>query len=288
MSNRPAPQFRPRRSKPSGGRRRKWLIPAAVVAALLIFAAAGTFIGLAVTGGGDDSPGAGAATPSNVSQSTGGTDGGEDRLLNAPAVGLVIQLGDLPGDYRTYPPETYLLAPATLATNGIFAKPEDADQLLPKWGYDSGYQVSYQPGGQLAAVLQGKYYIRVESMLFSSVEGARVAYAYIENQHASRPGSERQATKNLGNQSSAFKILSGTVGPSELPQAFHRFVFRRGNLVAIVQTMGVDQYMTVDKARDLAIVVDDKALGKRPAPTPTPPKGGTPAVPPPPTPTATR
>jgi hypothetical protein len=37
-----------------------------------------------------------------------------------------------------------------------------------------------------------------------------------------------------------------------------------------VQTMGADPYMTIDRARDLAVAMDDRALSKRAAPTPTP------------------
>ena len=281
MSNRQAPRFRPRRTRPPGTRRRLWLTLAAA-GGLLILAAAGVFIALAVSGDGGTGP-APIAGSTAAASSTGGTRGGPEPLVKPPAAAYTVQLGDLNPNYRVLPPETFILSASALTASGIFASPSDGDGLLKQWHYRDGYQASYQPAGQLADVLQGKYYIQVQALLFDDQAGARDAYAYIQDQHGKITASDRQSAAALGNESSGFRILSGTVGPSELPQVYHRFIFRRGSMVALVQTTGVDQFMTIDQARDIAVAVDDKALGNRPAPTPTPGRGGTPVLPAPPT-----
>lgn len=260
----------------------------AAAVGLLIFAAAGVFIGLAISGDSDGGDGAPAAVSTATPASTGGTRGGPEPLVVPPAAAYAVQLGDLNPDYRAFVPETFVLSASNLSTGGMFPSPTEGDGLLAQWQYRDGYQAAYQPAGQLADVVLGKYYIQVQTLLFDDLAGARDAYAYIEAQHAKISGSDRETPAGLANESSAFRILDGTVGPSELPRVYHRYIFRRGSMVAIVQTMGVQQFMTIDAARDLAVAVDDKALGKRPAPTPTPGRGGTPVLPPLPTPTPVR
>ena len=65
------------------------------------------------------------------------------------------------------------------------------------------------------------------------------------------------------------------LGTSDIPEVFHRFVFRRGNLVAMVQTVGAQPYMSIDQARNTAILIDGRATGNLAAYTPTPEKQAT-------------
>jgi hypothetical protein len=157
----------------------------------------------------------------------------------------------------------------------------EGQQYADQWGFLDGWTSDLVPDGQLAGVLQGRYYVQVQLFLFKTVDGARQAYSKFQQSYTQAPGSEPQEVQGLGNESSGFKIIKGTVSNSDVVAVYHRFLFRRGNLVVAVQTMGADQYMNIGRARELATVIDQKALGQRPAPTPTPNSAGTAAAQPP-------
>ncbi len=206
-----------------------------------------------------------------LASSSGGTEGGPEPTLQGPASRFTPLGEDLGAGNKVYVPGVATLdASDFVATAKIFGSSAEGESLVKGWGYLEGYKTAYQPDGQLAAVLSGAYYVNAEAYLFKTLDGARQAYQQFEQAYAASPGSAQQKTKGLGNQSSAWKLVSGTVGSSDVVAAYHRFVFRRGNLVGVVQTMGADPYMTVDRARDLAVAMDDRALNKRAAPTPTP------------------
>lgn len=264
---RPAPEFRPpaKRTRREGrslprflrGRDRRVVRIVAAMAVLLLAAgAAGGFILL--RGGG--SPGLGK-----------GTTGGREVQLEAPASRYVPQLEETPKFAEIYPPNTFKLSPLQFAANGLFKGTTEGEDAAARWGYLDGYQAEFQPIDRLSAVVKGAYYITVESYLFETQNGARQAYQAYEDLYKGITGSERDTkVKGLGNQSSGWRVFQGVVGTSELRGVYHRFVFRRGNLVAVVQTYGAEPFMTIDRARELAVVIDEKALGQRPSPSPTP------------------
>ncbi len=280
-----APEFRPRRRRSASGsglaaRSQRWRLPIiAGSAAILMFGAAvGIFLWVS---GGDDIP---SFDDAAASQSTGGTLGGPEIKVEGPATRYVAQINDLASGYDTLPQETFLLSATGFATNGYFANVADGERLAAEWGYQDGYQGALQPDGALAGVLQGRFFVRVETYLFADVAGASKAYTFIADFHLKRAGSVKEETRGLANASSAWKFTQGTVGTSEIVGVYHRFVFRRGNLVSIVQTYGGEPFMNIDRARDVAVIIDQKALGERPAITPTPNKASTvPAAPPTPT-----
>ena len=279
---RPTPQFRPRRAKqPAATKRTRWYLAGAAV--LLVAALAGVLTLIFRAGGDDD-----LAVPGvTAGQSTGGTAGGPETLVQGPAFAYVIQTGDLGAEFTTNNPETYRLSALAVAT-AYYANVRDGETELEGWGFRDGYQASVRPQGQAADLVRGSYYALTETLVFDTVEGARKAYAYIQSHNASVTGSEPQQGALLANESAAWKFVQGTIPGSELPAVYHRFVFRRGSMISTVQAFGASQYVTADQARDLAVIVDDKALGKRPAPTPTPPANATLARPPAATPTPTR
>jgi len=237
----------------------RWLVLAAVWAAAFALLACGDDGNKTVESAG------------KLASSSGGTVGGPEPMLQGPPSRFAILVDDLaPGNKPYVPSVQSLNASDFVATAKIFPSSAEGENVVNGWGYLDGYQTAYQPDGQLAAALSGAYYVNAEVYLFKTLDGARQAYQQFEKAYAASPGSEQQNTKGLGNQSSAWKLVSGTVGSSDVVAAYHRFVFRRGNLVGVVQTMGADPYMTIDRARDLAVVMDDRALTKRAAPTPTP------------------
>jgi hypothetical protein len=218
----------------------------------------------------------------SADESTGGTAGGPEVMVEGPASRYVVGVQDFQeAPVQPFPPETFPLTALSFAANGYWASPQEGEQEAKGWGYLDGYQATLEPVGKLADVVRGGYYIRTEAYLFDSIDGARDAYAHLLQQHTDQADSQREEARPLGNQSSAFSVISGPIGTSDVPGVYHRFLFRRGNLVAIVQTYGGEPNMTIDRARDFAVAVDDKALGKRAAPTPTPAAGGTPVVVPP-------
>jgi hypothetical protein len=275
--NRPAPKFRSRREKRRSLPRRRLVILGGIVVALL--AALGIVLGLVLSGdddGGTDLPaavGEGTVYP----KSTQGVAGGPEPLLSGPVAKYIVQLDDVRGA-EVHVTETFNLSATQFAGNGSFRSVSEGEELAEQWGYLEGYQGSIQPRGRVAEVIKGAYFIRTEAYLFRTIEGAALAYAHIEQVHMRQAGSTPVAILALGNQSSAFNVLEGTFG--DQPASYNRFIFRRGNLVAIVQATGVKDRTTPDTARDLAVVVDAKALGVLPAPTPTsPPRSQTPQLP---------
>ncbi len=263
--SRQAPQFRPRRGAPDG--RRKWTM-LAVSAGVLALGVVALVVTLILTLGGDDD---GSATlASGDSTSTTGTEGGAEPKIAGPASRYVPQSAEASRDYEQFGPDTYPLSALGWASNGHFTNAEKGEEQAIAWGYETGFQASFQPTGQLADVVLGKYFFKVESVLFDSLTGAHEAYLHLQEQHLKQKGSERKVTKGLGNESSAWEAVQGTVGTSDLAGVYHRFIFRRGNLVTLVQTYGAQPRMNIDFAREIAVSIDEKALGERPSPTPTP------------------
>ncbi len=273
MTN-PAPQFRPRRSRSGGRQSRPWLRYAGLsgVAAILIVGSILAFV--FARGNGNDSP-PGSPTPG----STAGTAGGPEPVLDPPAYAYVVQVGDIGPTHETGPIETFIISADGFSSSGYFAAISAGEQAVEEWGYLDGYQALLQPVGQAADAAQGKPYVRTESFIFRTVDGARTAFDYLVRFHEQRPGSEKVEVAPLGNASAAFSIVQGTIPNTELPAVYNRFLFRRGNLVTIVQVFGALQFTSMDDARDFAVIVDQKALGERPAPTPTPGTSSGPGVP---------
>jgi hypothetical protein len=204
--------------------------------------------------------------------STGGTVGGPEILAKAPASRFAPAKTDLPVGYTVDVPDTFTQNISTFASSYLFDSSDQGNQLANQWQVVDGYQVYYNPDGLEAGLLQGRYYISAEIYLFNSVAGATSAYTYMDGRLTA--GSEVVQTARLANASDAVKRVSGTVGTSNVVKAYYRYIFRRGNVVAIVQVAGSDPQLTVDRARDVAVIIDDRILGKRdntiPTPIPTP------------------
>ncbi len=248
--------------------------------------AAGASLLLSACGGGSNrtarnaatlaAGGGGTRTPGRTS--TGGVEGGPDPLLKGPPMRYAAAQEELGGTFEVVPPDTYGLTPETYAASPFFSGTDEGTQLAREWGFASGYQVSLEPDGQLAGVLKGHHYLLMEVHLFETQAGAQAAFNTYDARYAKATGSERLKSKGLANQSSAWQLVRDTVGSSDLVAVYHRFLFRRGNMLAIAQTYGAQPFMTVDKARDVAVIIDERALGTRKATDPTPARTATPGL----------
>ncbi len=214
-------------------------------------------------------PGA-TATATRPSQSTGGTTGGPETVSKGLASQYAPAVNEVPGRNDVNVPETFAANLSTFASSYLFTNNKEGEEKANEWKILDGYQVQYDPDGLQADLLRGRYYVRTEVYLFADVGGAKAAYDFMDKFHLARNGSQQVATKQLANQSNAFKVTGGTVGTSNEVMAFYRMLVRRGNVVYIVQVNGADKFISVDDARNVAIIVDDRILGNRPATVPTP------------------
>ena len=259
---------------PTAGRRRQAYSTSWIVILLgglgVLAVMAGIVVYLVRNSGQDVSATVKDTTPGAGAKSTGGTEGGPDDVVQGPASRFSPAIGELPGRYGVDVSNTFAQNISTFASSYLFKSSNEGADYARQWKILDGYNVIYQPDGLNAGVLQGRYYVSVETYLFQDVAGAKAAFAYMDQLFTKNQGSVKQQTKGLGLQSGAYQIIQGTVGASDMKQVYHRFLFRRGNVVATVMTTGGEPFMTIDRARDIAVIIDDRILGKRAATTPTP------------------
>jgi hypothetical protein len=191
-------------------------------------------------------------------------------LAQTHDAGYSISQDDLGPGYITDIPATFVLDVQNYGKTATFSSEQEGQDLLTKWGYLGGYETGYSPEGRDVAVLNGAYYIKVEVHLFKDETGAKKAFDYFENRLRQAQSAQPVTAAQLGNQSSAWRTVFGKVPNSSVDAAYHRIVFRRGNLVSVVLTYGADPFMKVDTVRSLAVMVDQKALGEKTATEPTP------------------
>ncbi|MCE7929606.1 MAG: hypothetical protein DYG91_14100 [Chloroflexi bacterium CFX7] len=246
-------------------------------AALATIAGAGAALVVTACGGGSSATSRNAATLAAQGSSTpapgtstGGVEGGPEPLLSGPAAKYAPAQAELTAAYKVAPNETYGMGLDTYAASTFFPGATEGKELATGWGFGEGYQVMLEPDGLLAGVLKGGYFVTAEVYLFHDQAGAKAAFDYYRSRYDSTAGSESAPAKGLANQSGGWQLIKGPVGTSSLVGVYHRFVFRRGNMLASVQTYGAQPFMTVDKARDIAVIIDERALGTRQATEPTP------------------
>lgn len=215
-----------------------------------------------------------------VTPSTGGSADTRQPLLQGPSAKYAPSEDDLKSLYRASVPDTFAVNNEIFETIGPFDTPGEAREFMRRWGFAEGWVVGLEPEGLLSAVVsRGALYPTVETFLFTTSEGAELAYLAFEKYYKSNPDTQLQTTRPLGNQSSAYRIQKGKVGSTQMDAVYHRFLFRRGNMVAVIQTYGGVPFMTVDAARELAVIMDARALGERPTSLPTPPGSALPTRP---------
>jgi hypothetical protein len=247
--------------------------PLLVLVAGLVLIAGAVVGGILLFGNNDDGDGVGEVVKEKIpTASRSGSVGGPDNVTRLTPAEASFNLDELPAnyDYEVDVSNTFAMNLSTFASSYWFRTGEEGEAKAKEWGIINGFQVYYQPRGLFSATLQGVPYINVETYQFEDVSGARKAFAHMNNVLKSTPTSDAVEARPLANESGAYRVIQGTVGPSEKVAAFHRFIFRRGNTVVAVQTWGGDDYMNIDPARNIAAEIDNKLLGSRPAVEPTP------------------
>jgi hypothetical protein len=189
--------------------------------------------------------------------------------VEGPASKFAPFLDELGGSFEVYPPEVFALTASTWGLTGPFPG-QDGEAMAEQLGYVEGFQVQYNPEGLLAGVLQGRYYLVVQTHVFATPEGAEGAFAAYAETTGNTSGATPLEPRGLGNEWLAYELPKDTVGSSDTVAVFHRFVFRRGNVVAWVQTYGAQPFMTIDAAREVALMIDSRLLGNVEALEPTP------------------
>lgn len=243
---------------------------------LALFACSLIVPAFAACGGDSGTAGAsptGTSAPGAINSSTNGSS----PKLDGPASKYSVAITDLGVNWITDIPATFVLNIENYAPTRTFSSAEEGRRLLAEWGYQSGYETGYSPEGRDTAVLNGAFYVRVESHLFADEAGAKAAMAYFESIIKST-GANPVSAEAVGNESAAFTATFGTIGKSKVNAVYHHVIFRRGNLVTVVLTKGAEGFMKVDPAREVALIADQKALGQKPAVEPTPTSNYTPAA----------
>ncbi|MEO9256306.1 MAG: hypothetical protein ABI305_12230 [Tepidiformaceae bacterium] len=246
---------------------------ASVVIAVPVLSACGGDSGVAktiqnTTPGANGTAGASAdATPNDAKSAP---------TLTMPVSRFAVGLDDLGNAFITNVDETYVLNVKSYAASMAFTSPAEGEKLLTEWGYKGGYETGFRPEGGDTAVLNGAYNVNIETDLFASEDGAKKAYDYFDSR-LKTSGQQPVEVAQVGNQSEGWKFAGGKIKDSSESAADHRFMFRRGNLVVIVRTLGADAFMTIGQAHDIAWLVDQKALGKAKAIEPTPTSNFTPS-----------
>jgi len=209
--------------------------------------------------GGEEAP-TGAATPGTAS----GTEGGPEPDLDQPAAQFTLELEDMPAGYVNNPQRTFVLNAEAYGRSSTFGSGQDGEEMLNEWGYLDGFETEFQPEGKETDVLQGKNYIFVESHLFEESDGAHEFYNHLTR--LLKSGDAQQVNiDGLANESSAWRLERDKVPYSDIPAAYSWFVFRRGNLVSAVKVYGAVDFVKSDSSRELAVLVDERALGEREA-----------------------
>lgn len=258
--------------------------------ALLAVAACCSLALFAAGCGGDGAESTASAAPGDVTQtpvpatstppasSSGGDDSTSPSLEGPASRYSLLNPDDFGEGYITDIANTYVLdAEIYTAHNEAFDSPEHGKAMMESWGYLGGYSTAVDPEGRTEGMLNGGVRVLLEVHLFEGEEGAREAYRYFRD-HIARSG-ERLGNPNMvsevnvgpvGNESTAWTYVSGTIGRTTVNLEFALVMFRRGNLVASVVAMGAEPFLRPEHAYMHAKMIDEKALGQRTVITPTP------------------
>ncbi len=233
---------------------------------LVMFACA-MFVPLAAACGGG-------STPKTITNAQGtvlpANDAKTSPTVAMPVSRFAVSLDDLDTSvYRTDVAGTFTMDAAYYGGTQTFDSAAQGKTMLEGWGYEGGYETGYLPISAPQSVLNGAYYSNVEIHLFKDTDGAKKAYAYFQ-QRLGKSAAKQADTPQLGNESVGYSAANGLILGTEVGAEYEQFMFRRGNVVGVVLTYGAAGFMNINTARSLAVIEDNKILGKTKAVEPTP------------------
>jgi len=236
---------------------------------------------LAIACGSGDADSSKAADPGTASPAAAGTqspnNASAEPVVAMPVSRFAISVDDMGKDassgnaaYMTDLRATFVLDAKNYSKASAFASADEGERLLNQWGYLGGYETGLIPEGRDTAVLNGAYYVTVEVHLFKSTDGAKKAYDQLDKKARSDGKWQPVRSDSFGNQSSTWTVAGEKISTSTVNSVYHLAIFRRGNLVAVVRTIGAEGFMKVEAVRAMAAIVDQKVLGQKQAVEPTP------------------
>jgi len=233
---------------------------------LVMFACA-MFVPLAAACGGS-------STPKTIQNAQGtaiaANDAKTSPTANMPVSRFAVSLDDLDATaFRTDVNGVFDLNATNYGATQTFDSASQGKQMLEGWGYKGGYEAGYLPISAPQSVLNGSYYINVEIHLFDKADGAKSAYDYFK-QRIGKSGAKQENPPQLGNESVGYSAANGLISGTEVGATIEQFMFRRGNVVGVVFVYGATGFMNINTARALAVIEDNKILGKDKAVEPTP------------------
>ena len=196
--------------------------------------------------------------------------------LVMPVSRYTVLLDDVGTAFLTDPASPFELTLQEYASSASFENASKGAEQLNAWGYQGGYEAQLVPEGREAAVLNGGFYVTIESHLFSSNDGAKQAYSYFESRLKANSANKSVKIDPIGNQWTAYQTKGMKVRDTSVDELYHRVMFRRGNLVVVIATYGADGFMSVNDAVLFAKLVDARALGVEEVIQPTPASNFTP------------
>ena len=233
----------------------------------LVLLACAMFVPLAAACGGS-------STPSTIRNAQGTViatnDSKTSPTVEMPVSRYAVSLDDLDTTaYRTDVNGVFDLNATNYGATATFDSAAKGKQMLEGWDYKGGYEAGYLPISAPQSVLNGSYYINVEIHLFGKSDGAKSAYDYFK-QRIGKSGAKQEDAPQLGNESIGYSAANGLISGTEVGATIEQFMFRRGNVVGVVFVYGATGFMNINTARALAVIEDNKILGKEKAIAPTP------------------
>lgn len=241
----------------------------------LALLACAVFALAAACGNGSDDPTPAVSSSGTAANGTPVPVNTSSPALTAPASKYAVLREEMGKGFIVDIPATFDLDAKDYAGTSAFTSQSDGEAKLADWGYVGGYETGLIPEGRIQALLAGGAIVHMEVHLFKDEDGAKKLFNHLDTTFRNN-GAQPIKIDPVGNQSAAYTVISGKVGTSNVDQAAHTVLFRRGNMVATTLTIGASTFMTVEPAREVAAKIDSKAVGGGELITPTPTSNFTP------------
>jgi hypothetical protein len=213
----------------------------------------------------------GTASPGATTPATSGTNSPVEPIAAAPVSQFIVLVQDLGIDnFLTDLETTSQLTTATYAATTTFAGAADGAAKLDSWGYVEGYRTGLIPEGGASAMNNGGYVLYEELHLYDSTDGAHEAFLHLAGNVRGNSVAEVITGPSVANESITSRAVAGKVAGTNVDQVLHQVIFRRGNVVAVVLTIGAEPLMESETAIEIAQIIDAKILDERDHPQPTP------------------